>query len=1201
MFKGKKFLPKDNKNVSEDNRLQYIFVAPTTTGETKGFVYAPEKDENGKYIPLTESSFYDGLRKNETVILREVAKQENVPEAILYGVAEMSAPPSAENLPDIKPTTTTFEPMKLGQPAPFKPTLPVSDTPSGPVLPENWEERKRMEAANKVPKPTLYHVSDENKERYKAVSVTNPVVSERNTSASNVEDMDFSFTAAVASQILAEVLNANGFTEVAYTSDKDLAKFYRDYMGKNNKAVTEEETKRFVEKVRSYKVGTYFPASVKPLPKNLKTRAVERYNSKLINVGKMSYDNWWDYRGEAIDVTDVSKYDDSADLLKAVEFFKDPENHFNTVLPEEEEKEFQKWLEKAKEDGYISEADTGIDYDYRGYWREFPKRGREITQNGHFPDRYKKPNHPTFSKESVHARDAWGVYAGSWNGETFEQPRVSYPRAEQLEYLDYLKKTTYTTEEAVYHTGIAAVKQLFRNILPDRFKQKKPENLMDEGTVTGFSIGIDGDSAVPAPEKPIAKFNTAAYPNPELVEYINMWNNGDVVNQTTAVAVEPIQQYAQALTTQKIDALIHYYIKDMVGNWSAYNEDNNVIIKGMDDVPDATKKIMFQRLREKYDSDPFSVVARVSNDYSLSWAALVDESKALEARKDSLSDEEYAQEKRVLDWKINSLRLEGVQMQEAFFVGNTPRVIGKETKDTIVAELNNTSSESGIKNAQDRVTSIVAGNFPMATALAVQLSTDYDNEGTNVERFSKLTPEQAWATSLLGYRQGNDGVNDETYYAYLAVATGTDKYGDVSENSKTAAELQVRKMLGFVEGRLIKTMGTSSAARVREKMGDLVDTLVHLGYAQDSKNFNSSLVQKEVNAIKESFLLPRRHQVVMDRSTASFYNITDEKQLDILLDTAVADAKEAFETGNIAVAPGGDVNARIANEAARKQSPEVFPILWGGSIYFALRNKNGDPRLLYVEGTSQPYVASLKSFTSSERYDSAFYDEFHKNYGLYLTPRPYIQAAMNPDMDILPGRVDRRLRGRTADTLYQYTTGYILPDGVDKVDPYVFLQADQDYHKMLYTLETNINAAGTYRKDNVTSYDVEKRFLENLRKEYDANKDKAAGSYISIMVTPAANRAYLKTYESFMQYEPPLYEKILDRVMELKEKEPVKFSPSKVIFGSVVREENLQRQIEKEREKSKRATSGNRQKFETEQDFVNWYKEQRAKGGADER
>lgn len=84
---------------------------------------------------------------------------------------------------------------------------------------------------------------------------------------------------------------------------------------------------------------------------------------------------------------------------------------------------------------------------------------------------------------------------------------------------------------------------------------------MDEGTVTGFGIGIDGDSAVPAPEKPIAKFNTAAYPNPELVEYINMWNNGDVVNQTTAVAVEPIQQYAQALTTQKIDALIHYYIK----------------------------------------------------------------------------------------------------------------------------------------------------------------------------------------------------------------------------------------------------------------------------------------------------------------------------------------------------------------------------------------------------------------------------------------------------------------------------------------------------------------------------------------------------------------------------------------------------------------------------------------------------------------
>lgn len=1197
MFKGKKFLPKDTNNATDDNRLQYIFVAPTTTGETKGFVYTPEKDENGKYIPLTESSFYKNLQENESVILHEVAKQENVPPAILYGVAEMSAPPATDNLPKVQPTAQTFQARKLGEAPAYQPAMPVPDTPAGPILPENWEEKKRMEATSKIPKPTLFNVSDENRERYKDVAVTNPIVQERNISSSNLDDMDSSFVAAVASQILAEVLNANGFTEVAYTSDKDLAKFYRDYMNKNNKAVTEEETKRFVEKVRSYKVGTYFPPSVKPLKESLKTRAVERYNSKLINASKMSYDNWWDYRGEAIDIADISKYDDSADLLKAVEFFKDPENHFNTVLPEEEEKQFQDWFNKAKEDGRILDKDRGTDYDYRGYWREFVKRGREVTPGGHFPDRYKKPNHPTFSKESIHARDAWGVYAGEWKDNQFNLPRVQYPRNEQLEYLEYVNKTSYTEEDAVYHTGVATAKQLLRNILPDRFKQKKPENLMDEGVVTGFSVGIDGDSAIPSPEKPIAKFNTAAYPSPELAEYINMFNNGDIVNQTTAIAVEPIQQYAQALTTQKIDALIHYYIKDMVSNWSSYIKNGDTIIKGMTDVPDATKKVMFDRLREKYDADPFSVVSRVSNDYSLAWAAIVDENRELQAGKDNMSEAEYLQRQKVLDWKINRLRLEGVQMQEAFFVGSTPRIIGKEAKDTIVAGLRNTTSESGIKNAQDKVNAIVAGNFQMATTLAVQLSTDYENDGINVERFSKLAPEQAWATSLLGYRQGNGGVNDETYYAYLAVATGTDKSKDASDYAKTTAERKVRAKLGFIEGRLVKSLGESSTARIQTKMDGIVNTLVKLGFAEGA-TFNTSLVNQEIKSIQETLLLPRRYQVVMDKNTASFYNITDGKQLDSLLDAAVTDAKEAFELGSIAITPGDTVEARVANEAARKQSPDIFPVLWGGSVYFAVRNTHGDPRLLYVEGSNQPYVASLKSFSTSERYDSVYYEDFHKQYGLYMVPRPYLQAATNPDMSILPGCVDMRLRGRTADTLYQYVTGYILPENISKVDSYVFAQADQDYHKMLFTLETSINSAGLYRKNNVTSYDIEKRYLENLRKEFEASKDTAAGTYISIMDTPAANRAYLKTYESFMQYEPTLLEKISESLQKRKEKETSSIAPLRVIFGSVVREENIHRQAEYERKKRQNA---GKSQFETEQDFLDWYRQQRAKGGTDER
>lgn len=61
---------------------------------------------------------------------------------------------------------------------------------------------------------------------------------------------------------------------------------------------------------------------------------------------------------------------------------------FNTKLDPKDEANFQEWAGPKIKDVY--------DYDLRGAW----KSGAAASESGHLPDTFKKPNHPTFSKES---------------------------------------------------------------------------------------------------------------------------------------------------------------------------------------------------------------------------------------------------------------------------------------------------------------------------------------------------------------------------------------------------------------------------------------------------------------------------------------------------------------------------------------------------------------------------------------------------------------------------------------------------------------------------------------------------------------------------------------------------------------------------------------------------------------------------------
>ncbi len=89
-------------------------------------------------------------------------------------------------------------------------------------------------------------------------------------------------------------------------------------------------------------------------------------------------------------------------------------NNFNTELGDEDERAYQNWLEEQKTATGRDLSNDEFDYDTRGYWKNMGSN----DSRGHGPDTYKKPNHPSFSNESIYhgTRSPWGdpYEGGQW-------------------------------------------------------------------------------------------------------------------------------------------------------------------------------------------------------------------------------------------------------------------------------------------------------------------------------------------------------------------------------------------------------------------------------------------------------------------------------------------------------------------------------------------------------------------------------------------------------------------------------------------------------------------------------------------------------------------------------------------------------------------------------------------------------------------
>lgn len=85
---------------------------------------------------------------------------------------------------------------------------------------------------------------------------------------------------------------------------------------------------------------------------------------------------------------------------------------FNAELTPEETFKYHNWLdEEGKKQGRDMRADA-TDYDMQGAW----KSGAGAAGNGHFPDTFKKPNHPTFSDQSQYHGTPDELHGDAWQG-----------------------------------------------------------------------------------------------------------------------------------------------------------------------------------------------------------------------------------------------------------------------------------------------------------------------------------------------------------------------------------------------------------------------------------------------------------------------------------------------------------------------------------------------------------------------------------------------------------------------------------------------------------------------------------------------------------------------------------------------------------------------------------------------------------------
>ncbi len=93
--------------------------------------------------------------------------------------------------------------------------------------------------------------------------------------------------------------------------------------------------------------------------------------------------------------------------------------NFNTPIPPELQKDWLDWVGKESKKTGRNILNDLSSYDMQGYWLNEGRQNKSYEVNipekpsDHYPDTYKKPNHPTFSDDSIYHGQS-GFIGGHW-------------------------------------------------------------------------------------------------------------------------------------------------------------------------------------------------------------------------------------------------------------------------------------------------------------------------------------------------------------------------------------------------------------------------------------------------------------------------------------------------------------------------------------------------------------------------------------------------------------------------------------------------------------------------------------------------------------------------------------------------------------------------------------------------------------------
>ena len=116
---------------------------------------------------------------------------------------------------------------------------------------------------------------------------------------------------------------------------------------------------------------------------------------------------------------------------------------YTTRLTPEEQKQFNVWANDMRAKGAINPNDKFQDYDMQGYWKNEVLNNTDLANGNaeaHFTDKYKMPNHETFSNESIYATGDNAKYAGHWDNNNYVTPLKNNKMTRAGEFLGTISR-----------------------------------------------------------------------------------------------------------------------------------------------------------------------------------------------------------------------------------------------------------------------------------------------------------------------------------------------------------------------------------------------------------------------------------------------------------------------------------------------------------------------------------------------------------------------------------------------------------------------------------------------------------------------------------------------------------------------------------------------------------------------------------------